>query len=766
MNTLPNLTKLNLSDFVSEFKGSLLQSLSRSNPPVYLPEDMSFERQSILDSLKRKPFKAQANVVQAVAKLLLDKNEPAAIINAEMGTGKTMMAIAVAAVLHYEANFRRNLIISPPHLVYKWRREILETLPNARVWVLNGPDTLVKLLKLRQELQLGVVSNVPEFYVLGRVRMRMGYHWRHSLKSKSVYKKQNVHDEHGETQTRYLKIDCAACPDCYSICKDDNGEPILFHDFIHREQREYCEHCDSPLWTLMRPSNKSSNFRDRVKKAMCQIPTIGPVKAESLIEKFGDDFLSDMLADNAADFVNLMDESGDFIFTDPQSRRMERALAKLEFGFGEGGYQATEFIKRYLPQGFFDLLIVDEGHEYKNQGSAQGQAMGVLASQVKKILLLTGTLMGGYADDLFFLLFRVLTSKMIQDGYKPNSRGSLGTAAMAFMRDHGIIKDVYTERHGNSHKTAKGNNTSHRTQKAPGFGPKGILRYVLPYTVFLKLKDIGDNILPQYSEKYVDISMSDEQRSYYNSLSSTLKSELRKALAKRDTTLIGVVLNTLLAWPDCCFRAETVIHPRTRHKLAFVPSVFSNDDGDSTIELSPKEHALVEQCLAEKAQNRKVLVYATYTGTRDITGRLKLILEQSGVKTAVLKANVSPEKREDWILDKVDRDYDVVITNPELVKTGLDLLDFPTITFLQTGFNVYTLQQAAKRSFRIGQKNDVKVIYLGYERSAQTSCLELMAKKIAVSQSTSGDMPESGLDILNVEEDSIEMALAKQLIAA
>ncbi|WP_296302654.1 helicase-related protein, partial [Gilliamella sp.] len=181
---------------------------------------------------------------------------------------------------------------------------------------------------------------------------------------------------------------------------------------------------------------------------------------------------------------------------------------------------------------------------------------------------------------------------------------------------------------------------------------------------------------------------------------------------------------------------------------------------------SPKEQSLVEHCLAEKTDGRKVLVYATYTGTRDITGRLKLILEQAGLKTAILKSNVSPEKREDWILDKVDKDYDIVITNPELVKTGLDLLDFPTIIFLQTGFNVYTLQQAAKRSFRIGQKNDVKVIYLGYENSAQTSCLKLMAKKIAVSQSTSGDMPESGLDILNSDDESIEMALAKQLIAS
>jgi len=106
----------------------------------------------------------------------------------------------------------------------------------------------------------------------------------------------------------------------------------------------------------------------------------------------------------------------------------------------------------------------------------------------------------------------------------------------------------------------------------------------------------------------------------------------------------------------------------------------------------------------------------------------------------------------------------VLITNPELVKTGLDLLDFPTIVFMQSGFNVYTLQQASRRSWRIGQKQDVDVHYLGYADSAQMQCLRLMAKKIAVSQSTSGEMPDCGLEILNQDGDSIEVALAKQLV--
>lgn len=76
-----------------------------------------------------------------------------------------------------------------------------------------------------------------------------------------------------------------------------------------------------------------------------------------------------------------------------------------------------------------------------------------------------------------------------------------------------------------------------------------------------------------------------------------------------------------------------------------------------------------------------------------------------------------------------------------------------------------TLLQAARRSWRIGQTKDVKVLFFGYQETSQINCLMLMAKKIAVAQSTSGDIPESGLDSLNVDGDSVEMELAKQLLA-
>jgi superfamily II DNA or RNA helicase len=740
--TPPDASGLNISltDFINEFGDQLLDSLNRSNPPVYTGL-ADTRRSAVMGSLKRAPFPAQAEVVQACTALLIDRNEQASIINAEMGTGKTMMAIATAAVMH-EEGYRRTLIICPPHLVYKWRREILETVPGARVWVLNGPDTLGKLLKMRSTLNLPFDGR-QEFFILGRVRMRMGFHWRLACWPKRSRGGQSI----------------AACPTCGHVLADPDGNYLTVEDFHREERRRKCDHCSSPLWTLMRPGRADAGERRSIiLKSMCRIPTIGPVRAERLMTDFGEDFLASMLVDNVHEFINLMDAQGNFVFTDRQAKRMERAMANLEFGFGEGGYQPTEFIKRYLPYGFFDLLVVDEGHEYKNSGSAQGQAMGVLAARSRKCLVLTGTLMGGYADDLFYLLFRILPQRMIEDGYQPNQRGSLAPGAMAFMRDHGVLKDIYTERDSQSHKTAKGKKLSVRTVKAPGFGPKGIHRYVLPFTVFLKLKDIGANVLPSYQEEFVDVAMSLEQGNTYAKLAGTLTVALRQALARRDTTLLGVVLNVLLAWPDCSFRPETVKHPRTKELLAFVPTIFSDD------QLMPKEQALIDLCRQEKALGRKVLAYTVYTGTRDTTARLKLALEQAGLKVAVLRASVDTMRREDWILDQVDRGIDVLITNPELVKTGLDLLDFPTIVFLQTGYNVYTLQQAARRSWRIGQKQSVRVLFFGYAGSSQITCLQLMAKKIAVSQSTSGDVPDSGLDSLNQDGDSVEMALARQLV--
>ncbi len=744
-----------LSEFIRDFGSDLMAAVERDNPPVY-SNNPNAERSRVLQGLLRKPFEAQANAIQAVSALLFDANEKAAILNAEMGTGKTMMAISLAAIA-LNQNLKHTLVISPPHLVYKWRREIQETIPGARVWVLNGPDTLAKLLKLREVLRISP-DQTPEFFIIGRVRMRLGYHWRHAFMLRK-FRRVVCEDQTDERSSRFaMATEHPACPRCGEWVRDEDGNLMSAMSIQSQTRQLACKHCKTALWTLMRPKAAPVGQGELVKKALCQLPTIGPKTADRLISVFGAKMLEGMLADNIYEFVNLMDGDGELVFSDRQATRLERALATAEFGFGQGGYQPTEFFKRYMPKGFVDLLVVDEGHEYKNEGSAQGQAMGVLACLAKKVLLLTGTLMGGYASDLFYLLWRSMPQRMIELGYRCNERGSMASASMAFMRDHGVLKDIYKIKEGDNHRTSRGKRLVVSTVKGPGFGPLGIAQCVLPYTIFLKLKDIGQKVLPPYNEHYVEIGMEEDQRELYTKLERTLSQELKESLAKGDNSLLGLVLNVLLAWPDTCFMPETCKHPRTKELIAFTPSIF--DDERET----PKETWLREYCVSEKLQGRKTLIYTSYTGKRDTTSRLKAILTKAGLNVAVLKATVPTEKREEWIAEQIDKGVDGVICNPELVKTGLDLLEFPSIVFMQTGYNVYTLMQAARRSWRIGQVNDVNVTFLGYAQSAQSRCLSLMAEKIAVSQSTSGDIPESGLDSLNQRGDSVEVALARELL--
>src|SRR3546814_5205163 len=134
--------------------------------------------------------------------------------------------------------------------------------------------------------------------------------------------------------------------------------------------------------------------------------------------------------------------------------------------------------------------------------------------------------------------------------------------------------------------------------------------------------------------------MDAEQGDTYTSLAANLTSALKEALRKRDTTLLGVVLNVLLAWSDCCFRAETVSHPRTRQVLAFTPVQFNE------LEIMPKERELISICREERAAGSTTLVYSVYTGTRDTTSRLKILLEQEGFKVSVLRASVAASRRE------------------------------------------------------------------------------------------------------------------------
>ena len=123
------------------------------------------------------------------------------------------------------------------------------------------------------------------------------------------------------------------------------------------------------------------------------------------------------------------------------------------------------------------------------------------------------------------------------------------------------------------------------------------------------------------------------------------------------------------------------------------------------------------------------------------------------IKACVLDNKVSAKDREEWIDKKVKAGYNVMICNPSLVETGLDLLPFTTIIFYQVGYNLFTMRQASRRSLRLNQPNNVTVYFLYYNNTTQESILSLMANKLQAAMAIEGKFTEEGLNAMSNNDD-------------
>ena len=576
-----------------------------------------------------------------------------------MGTGKTFIGAAAA----HMAGFQRILVLGPPHLVPKWKREVEMTVPGARAVIVKS---ITDLEKLRFSIGSG-----PLFAVMSREKAKLSYRWQAAVTYRwATSKGRLIRDE--ETGEPF-RVPC--CPDCTAQITDKDGVPLTDEDLNRRKRT--CAACDSPLWQ----------------------------------------------ADNS----------------------------------GPKRYPLADYVKHHM-RGFFDLLVTDEVHEYKGRGSAQGIAAGVLADACGKSLSLSGTLMGGYASTLFHLLYR----------FSPEIRTEFGRSEEGrWIERYGFVEHSIGKPDDESMED--GRNSRRRkyrkvVRERPGLAP-GALFHLIGNTVFLRLSDVASG-LPEYEEQVLLSSMDSEkdgtgfsQRSAYDTVFEELRKELAEALKSGSKRLLATYLQTLLAYPDGCTRGETVFDPRTGDVIVSVPPL-------SEDRLYPKEKALVDLVAAERMAGRRVLVYVTHTGTRDVTERMDDILTRHGFRVAVMKADaVAPEKREAWVADRVKKGIDVMICHPKLVQTGLDLIDFPTICWGEVDYSVYVMRQASRRSWRIGQTRPVKVVYMSYRNTLQADALKLVAKKLQSSLAVEGELPEDGLAAYGDDGEDLMMALARKVVS-
>ena len=309
--------------------------------------------------------------------------------------------------------------------------------------------------------------------------------------------------------------------------------------------------------------------------------------------------------------------------------------------------------------------------------------------------------------------------------------------AQAWAERYGILERVtkYDDRDdGYGYYTAK---RSRRTyvRELPGISPE-LITLLLDSTAFLRLADLGFE-LPNYVEVPKILCMDPEQAEAYQQLQEGLESVLRARLAQGDHSLLGAYLQALLSYPNACFREEVVTDPEGT-VVAIAPSL-----GEER--LYPKERWLLELSLKERHQGRRVLVFCRQTATRDITQRLAEILRGEGLRVAVLSASVGTQTRERWLKQRVRKGIDVLITNPRLVEAGLDLVALQTSVFYEIEYSLYTLMQAARRTWRLGQIDDVKVYYVVYAGTMEYRAMTLIAQKLTAALLLYGDAVEGAL---------------------
>ncbi len=410
-------------------------------------------------------------------------------------------------------------------------------------------------------------------------------------------------------------------------------------------------------------------------------------------------------------------------------------------------FALATFIRKWL-KGYFNTLIADEAHEYKGD-SVQGQALGELASCIEKRILLTGTLLGGYAYNLFNLLWRTHTDVMKQRRYFHSS-------VTRFQDDYGFIERVIREEKEEDYRYGRGKKRNVRVKPLPGISPLLLPHFLLPNAVFLRLSDVSE-ALPPYEEQVITLDMEESQVEEYRDVEALLSEIVKASLKAGSQKNLASYLQGLLLIPDAVFRRNEIEVESSGQR-----KVIANLPVEG---LMPKEAELLDTVRKEKQEGRRVLVYCTFTDTRDITARLKELLEGNGFRVEVLKSyTVSPEHREEWINKTVERGIDVLICNPEVVKTGLDLYQFPTIVFYETGYSIYTLRHASRRSWRIGQTKPVRVLYLCYKGTMQEKALRLIASKLETSLVVEGELSDKGLQALSHAEGSMVLELARALV--
>ncbi len=743
-----------LTAFMQAHGDKIAGHILKTYRPLYALEPTP-EEQAVVDRLgtERKPLPGQIEAG------LLPTQKHAAIamarsirchgvgnVQGEMGCGKSTIGATVVELLDaYPA-----IVICPPHLVPKWIREVQEVIPGAHARELQrigrNADDVGDVNDVRAFLDDHAAGRISHkaVAVVASTSAKMGPGWQVAAPVRRA-----IPEDPGKRGQFKSALEAAkAARKVYQEARGvvDAKRLVELRQAAVRARRE---------------ALRLATPRPSVAAHLC--PSCGVVQ---VVEK--DDMRIPFSTDQLGKKRMFCEAPVPGWELDRDGRLKRDEDGKPVWSFRPCGSPLFEYsgVRRYgiaqyvkeQAHGRFKLLLGDECHQYKAKASDRGVAFHQLVTATKGTLTLTGTFFGGPSTSIFWLLHRLSGGVRGDFGFHDEKRwASL----------YGVLETV--ERRSYDQDDEDGVHTGNRryrnqAKEVPGVSP-AIISRLLDTTVFLNLKDLGV-ALPAYAEEVVVLDMAEEQETQYRGMDSSLK-----AMAVQSMCYMSAWLQWSLSRPNSAFRDEVVKLPFfvghdddgkevfEKQPYLQLPAVVT-DDGER--QWLPKERWLADYCRSEKAQGRKVLVYVRQTGTRDIQDRVQAALQVAGLRVAVLGGNVDPRKREKWIEQRASK-VDVLITNPKLTETGLDLIQFATIVFFEIEYSLYVLWQSCRRVWRLGQTKPVKVVYAVYAGSMEVKALALMGRKMKAAQLLFGD--EVGGAIVPEDSGDFLTELAREVLA-
>jgi hypothetical protein len=759
---MPKLSDVStLSEYLIAYGSALSSKAVAIMDPLHVPG-----RDPLPDfsEYRRQPYGAQAHMVAGAIKSFNDTG--GVFLNGAMGVGKTIISI-IAVDKHAGPKYRA-MVVCPDHLINKWEREIRRTIADVDVHTFGKWWEFLDLMgppNLRDNKRWPKPERAT-WLVVGRDQIKRCSKSRAAFSKKLVSTGTSpVLDADGYKQYRGGKLvevstaeRRATCPRCGAV-PTEKGEPIGEATLGKRQ------HCCQALRLVELKVMPGCSGRDVI------------LQTSRATDK--DEHL-------AFPYQLRKSRPGDIVKHAGKEWRVEIC--------GEPMYQFTDQPYWWPPakiihqkfRKFCSHLIIDEAHEQQSEESAQSMAAGKLMAVTKYWLALTGTFINGRADSLFPLMMRGAVADMRARGFSWGDR-------MEFAHQYGCLDRIVTSKaavstakHGNhSMRRTRLGDSSTRMAVRPGIMPSLFSEVVMPRAMFLELEELVEN-LPGYEETTVPCDLPHDIQMEYALVEQICKDANAKLLSGGNMKFLGATLQTLLGYPDSpwlwpsMFPGEFDEYGKPYHAVGWwnLPKIYTTQNFVGVVTprefpesmVLPKEQKLVELCLKHKLAGDQTWVYCQMTQKRDVQPRLVRLLQEAGLRAGVLKTGDTPvREREKWI-EKNGHLYDVILSHPKMVATGMDLFSFDSgshnfnhLIFYQCGYELNILRQASRRSWRLGQPKDCTVHLLYCSGTSQELAVALMGLKLAAAKLLeAGEVSDEGLSAMG-GGGSDQAALVKRL---